>query len=81
MTTLDIENDTLQIADVMCTDTTLAVSLCDGREIRVPLSWSSRLLTATPAERENWRILPFGDGIHWPDIDEDISVAHLLRGH
>ena len=79
MTTLAIENDSLQITDVLCTETTLAVTLQDGREIRVPLTWYPRLCAATAAERSVWRVLPFGDAVHWPDIDEDISVAELLR--
>jgi hypothetical protein len=58
----------------------LSVDLKGGRSISVPLSWYSRLLHGTPPERENWRILGQGEGIHWPDLDEDISVSGLLEG-
>ena len=59
---------------------TLCVDLSDGRTISVPLSWYPRLLHATPAERKRWRLIGRGLGIHWEDIDEDISVEGLLAG-
>jgi hypothetical protein len=52
----------------------------DGRTISVPLAWYARLLHATKKQRANWRIIGGGFGIHWPDVDEDISVEGLLRG-
>jgi hypothetical protein len=55
------------------------VHLVDGRIIGVPLRWFPRLLKATLAERENWRLIGSGIGIHWPDLDEDISVSALLK--
>ncbi len=58
----------------------LTVALEDGRTISVPLAWFPRLLHATPAERANWRLIGDGEGIHWPELDEDIAVAHLLAG-
>jgi hypothetical protein len=58
----------------------LTVELADGRTIAVPLAWFPRLLHATPAERANWRLIGPGEGIHWPELDEDISVASLLAG-
>jgi hypothetical protein len=58
----------------------LAVDLADGRRISVPLAWFPRLLHAQPAQRQNWRLLGDGQGIHWPDLDEDLSVEGLLRG-
>jgi len=58
----------------------LTVSLADGRKISVPLAWFPRLLHATADQRQNFEILGDGEGIHWPDIDEDLSVAGLLRG-
>lgn len=58
----------------------LVVALMDGRVISVPLAWFPRLLHATPEQRSNWRVAGGGFGIHWPDIDEDISTAGLLRG-
>lgn len=54
------------------------VHLQDGRSLTVPLEWFPRLRDATPAQRNNWRLIGPGTGIHWPDIDEDISVAGLL---
>jgi hypothetical protein len=62
------------------TDEALAVDLADGRTITVPLVWFPRLSHATPAERGNWRLSGGGIGIHWPDLDEDISVEGLLAG-
>jgi hypothetical protein len=56
----------------------LYVQLEDGREIGVPLAWFPRLSAATPAQRANWQLLGRGVGLHWPDIDEDLSVAGLL---
>jgi hypothetical protein len=64
---------------VQCTDEQLQVTLSDGRIISAPLAWSPRLVAATPAQRQNWRLIGGGVGIHWPDIDEDISVKGLLR--
>ena len=62
------------------TKDTLSVSLRDGRTIIVPLAWYPRLLNASPAERKNWRVAGGGYGIHWPDVDEDLSTEGLLRG-
>lgn len=61
------------------TEDELTVSLADGRTISVPLAWFPRLLHATSVQRSHWEILGDGEGIHWPDIDEDLSVAGLLR--
>jgi hypothetical protein len=58
----------------------LKVVLDDGRELAVPIEWFPRLRDATAKQRANWRFIGRGEGIHWPDIDEDISVAGLLRG-
>jgi hypothetical protein len=65
---------------VECTDDDLVVSLVDGRVITVPLEWFPRLAKATREHRENYEILGDGEGIHWPEIDEDVSVRGLLRG-
>ena len=69
-----------KVQDVRVTDDTLTVDLIDGRTISVPLAWYPRLLHATPAQRSNWQIAGGGFGIHWPDIDEDLSTEGLLRG-
>jgi hypothetical protein len=66
--------------NVMVTDDTLAVDLNDGRTISVPLAWYPRLLHGTPEERSNWRFIGEKEGIHWLDLDEDISVENLLMG-
>ena len=58
----------------------LTVALADGRRVIVPLAWFPRLLHADPAQRRNWRLVGDGQGIHWPDVDEDLSVEGLLRG-
>ena len=63
---------------VRFTDDLLYVQLEDGREIGVPLVWFPRLSAATPEQRANWQLLGRGVGLHWPDIDEDLSVAGLL---
>jgi uncharacterized protein DUF2442 len=65
--------------DAAVTDDRLTVILADGRELSAPLAWFPRLLEATDEQRRNWRFIGRGQGIHWPDIDEDISVASLLR--
>lgn len=59
----------------------LRVTLADGRELAVPLEWFPRLRDATEKQRGNWRLIGRGQGIHWPDVDEDLSVAGLLRVH
>ena len=68
------------VKHVRCTKNTLQVDLLDGRTTIVPLAWYPRLLHATPQERNNWKVAGGGYGIHWPDIDEDLSVEGLLRG-
>lgn len=65
---------------VAVTEDTLTVDLDDGRTISVPLGWYPRLLHGTPAERKNWRLIGKGEGIHWPELDEDISVEQLVCG-
>ncbi len=66
--------------DVTVDDDELTVGLADGRRVTVPLAWFPRLLHANPEQRRNWRFVGDGQGIHWPDIDEDLSVNGLLRG-
>ncbi len=69
-----------RVIDIRITDDAISVDLFDGRTITVPLAWYPRLLHATPAQRTNWRIAGAGYGIHWPDIDEDLSAQGLLQG-
>lgn len=65
---------------VSVTEDTLTVELVDGRTITVPVTWYPRLAHGSQAERGHWRLIGEGDGIHWPDLDEDISVGGLLAG-
>jgi len=69
-----------RVKGVQITEDTVSVSLMDGRIISVPLAWYPRLFNATPEQRKNWQICGGGYGIHWPDIDEDLSTEGLLRG-
>lgn len=64
--------------DVSFTDDELIVTLADARRISAPLEWFPRLLRATPAQRANWRLVGRGVGIHWEEVDEDVSVRSLL---
>lgn len=70
----------LRIKDIEVTEDTITAYLMDGRAISVPLVWSWRLVEATPEQRANYEIIGDGHGVHWPDIDEDISVAGMLYG-
>jgi hypothetical protein len=65
--------------DVTITEANLHVVLADGRAVSAPLAWPPRLRDATPEQRAHWRPIGRGEGIHWPDIDEDVSIASLLR--
>lgn len=78
ISTIDILVPNVQ--SVQITEDTLTVDLSDGRTISVPLVWFPRLVHATQDERKNWRLIGKGQGIHWEDIDEDISVEGLLVG-
>jgi hypothetical protein len=80
MSTSTLEMPGSEAARVEVTDTALSVELIDGRTVSVPLAWYPRLAHATPAERAHWRLIGRGDGIHWPDLDEDVSIANLLAG-
>ena len=78
MSTLSVIREPLA-TDVEFTDSALRIVLADGREISAPLAWFPRLLHATPAERSDWRLIGGGVGVHWPRVDEDISVESLLN--
>jgi hypothetical protein len=69
-----------RIKDVRCMDDTLSVDLVDGRTVTVPLAWYPRLLHADPSQRSNWELSGGGYGIHWPEIDEDLSSEGILGG-
>ncbi len=79
MTTFDPEDERNEPVAVACSDTQLTVTLKDGRQISAPLWWYPRLAAATPTERERYELMPLG--VHWPDIDEDVSVRGLLLGN
>ena len=69
-----------RVKDVHLTEETISVDLMDGRIITVPLVWYPRLLNATPEQRANWEVCGGGYGIHWEEIDEDLSTEGMLRG-
>ncbi len=70
----------IRVHDVAMTEHELSVALMDGRTISVPLAWYPRLANATPEQRANWELAGAGYGIHWPDVDEDLSTEGLLLG-
>jgi hypothetical protein len=78
MSTLEIEVGDLRASAVAFTPTELVVTLADGRRIATPLEWYPRLMSASDEQRAHFEIMPMG--IHWPDIDEDLSVAGMLKG-
>ena len=80
MSTSSIATEMAAAKNVRVTDRTLVVELRDGRVVSVPLAWYPRLAEGSPGERRRWELLGPGIGIHWPDLDEDISVEGLLRG-
>ena len=80
MTTSSVAMETAAAQNVRVTDRALIVELRDGRVVSVPLAWYPRLAEGSPSERRRWELLGPGIGIHWPDLDEDISIEGLLQG-
>ena len=80
MTTSGIELHLPAVVGVSLAEDALTNVLSDGRTISVPLAWYPRLLHARPEERNDWRFIARGEGIHWPLLDEDVSVESLIRG-
>ena len=80
MTTSAIELRMVSAQNVQVSEYALIVDLNDGRTVSVPLAWFPRLLHGTPEERNRWRLIGDGEGIHWPELDEDISVENLILG-
>jgi hypothetical protein len=80
MSTSGTELGEARAQSVGVSEDALVVDLADGRTITVPVAWFPRLARGTPTERANWRLIAGGEGIHWPDLDEDISAASLLAG-
>ncbi len=70
----------VRVSDVVITDDSFTIVLNDGRSVSAPLEWYPRLLHGTAEERKNWRLVGDAEGIHWPDLDEDISIQNLLLG-
>ena len=80
MSSSQVESSIPLAREVSVSDDLLTVELTDGRRISAPTSWYPRLAQASSSERLNWRLIGRGTGIHWPDLDEDISVEGLLEG-
>jgi len=80
MNTLELEIRTIAAQRITVSEDALSVDLTDGRTVTVPLAWYPRLLHGTPKERNKWRLIGEGEGIHWPDLDEDISVESIVLG-
>ncbi|WP_296809653.1 DUF2442 domain-containing protein [Thiocapsa sp.] len=81
MTTLAVQIETQTARNVSVSEDTLSVDLSDGRTISVPCEWFPLLIYATPKEPMRWRLIGNGQGIHWEDIDEDVSVGGFWREH
>ena len=80
MTTSPVEATSPTATHIIVTAEELTAELYDGRTISVPLAWYPRLTHATQQERDNWRFIGIGQGVHWPDLDEDISIEGLIAG-
>jgi hypothetical protein len=78
MSTLAVKLDP-DAVDAEVTDEVLRLTLADGRELSAPIEWFPRLRDASEAQRKNWRLIGGGEGVHWPDVDEDVAVSTLLR--
>ena len=80
MSSSAIEMHMTVVQHVTVTEDSLVIDLVDGQTVSVPLAWYPRLLHGQPEERNHWRMIGQGEGIHWPDLDEDISVENILLG-
>ena len=80
MTSSNLEIQVPRVRSVVFTSTTLTFDLEDGRSVSAPLDWFPRLLHGTPDERAHWRLIGDGYGVHWPELDEDLSVEGMLAG-
>ena len=80
MTTLLVDTSALKATEIRVTEDTLVMELADGRSVSAPLVWYPRLMHGSVAERRNYRLIGGGEGVHWPDLDEDISVEGVLAG-
>jgi hypothetical protein len=80
MSSLSTETRVAPAQHVSVTEDSIQVDLVDGRTISVPLAWYPRLLHGRPEERANWRLIGQGEGIHWPELDEDVSIENIVFG-
>ena len=80
MSTSTAERSTPRAVRIRVSDVAIVVALADGRTVTAPIGWYPRLMYATARERGNWRLIGAGEGVHWPDLDEDLSVEGLLGG-
>jgi len=80
MATLLIDSSALKATAIRVTDDALIMDLADGRSVSAPLVWYPRLTHGSPSERNNYRLIGDGEGVHWPELDEDISVEGVLAG-
>lgn len=80
MNSLILEIPIITVQNVDVSENDINVYLNDGRKLSVPIAWFPRLLNSTTKERNNWRLIAGGEGIHWPNLDEDISVENLIMG-
>jgi hypothetical protein len=80
MTAFLIDSAALKATEIRVTDDALVMELADGRSVSAPLVWYPRLMHGSPSERNNYRLIGGGEGVHWPDLDEDISVEGVLAG-
>lgn len=80
MTSLVLNSPRPEAKSVQVSEDALIIELADGRTISAPLAWYPRLLQGTPEERKRYRLIGSGEGIHWPDLDEDISVDGVIAG-
>ncbi len=80
MTTSTIENKKTTALKALLNDDAITIELADGRTVSAPIAWYPRLQHGTPDERANWRLVGKGEGLHWPDLNEDISVENVLNG-
>ena len=81
MSSFQTKSEVARVVAVLISDDTLSVDLEDGRTVAVPLSWYPRLLHGSEIERANWTLIGDGEGINWPDLDEDISTEGILAGN
>lgn len=81
MSSLSVQAERPKAQHLVITEDSLVVELTDGRTVSAPLAWYPRLLYGSAKERNNWRLIGVGEGVHWPDLDEDLSIQSLIAGN